>query len=617
MMALLGAAAVAGSLGLAGCGGDDDDAAQTDGTNGAAATKGGVYRVAQADFGFNGGFDPTGEYLGFGWAIHNQLLIRPLLGYRHTAGVAGTELLPDLATEIPEPTDGGRTYTFTIKEGVRFGPPVNRAVTSKDVAYAFQRLATKSLVPQYYTYYTDIVGFQEAYDGKARTISGITTPDDRTIVFKLKRPVGDFPYRLAMPATAPIPEEVGRCITRPQEYGRYVIATGPYMFAGSDKLRIGNCNQLRPISGFNPSRRMSLVRNPNYDPATDTTEQREALPDRFEFIINTNSGDIFDKIDAGEYEDSSDAAPAEFARRYSRDDALKDRLYSEPEDSTAYIFMNLATPPFDDVNVRRAVNWAIDKSALQRAWGGRLYGDIATHIAPNSIYGDNPEITEYDPYATPDSAGDVERAKEEMRKSEYDTDKDGVCDAGPCRGVLFMNRNVAPYPRLTPVIRDNLAQIGIRVEVRELPTGPAYEAVGNVSQRIQMGSNARWGKDYPDPLTFHKLFYGPAIIPTGNSGYALVGLSRQQAQEAGIPYPQGGVPSVDADFDRCSTLAGDERTACWVALDKKLMEEVVPWVPYLFFRSVGITGPAVTKHDFDQFSAETAYAHVAVDASKQ
>jgi len=609
---LLGVAAVAGAIALAGCGEGAQDA-----TGDVTAERGGVYRVAQTDFGFNGGFDPTGEYLGFAWTIQTNLLVRPLVGYRHTAGPGGNELLPDLAVEVPEPTEGGRVYTFRLKPGVRFAPPVDREVTSRDVAYAFERLATPALVPQYAFYYSDIEGFQAFADGKARAISGIRTPDDRTIEFRLTRPVGDFPYRLAMPATAPIPREVARCATAPGAYGRFLIATGPYMIAGSEDLALGDCARMTPISGFRPTRRLSLVRNPNYDPATDSPEQRSALPDRFEFVVNTNLKDIFDGIAAGRYEDSPDTAPAEVARRYARDADLRDRLTSAPEDSTAYISMNLAEPPFDDVHVRRAVNWAIDKSALQRAWGGRTYGDIATHVVPPTMYGGEETIEGYDPYATADHAGDVARARDEMRRSRYDSDGDGLCDAGPCRGVVFVNRNLAPYPRLSPVVRDNLARIGIRVEVRELPTGPSYDAVGNVRQRVPIAINSRWAKDYADPITFFNLFRGDGIIPAGNVNHSLVGLTAAQARELGVAYPAGGVPGIDADIERCAAEAGDARTRCWVALDRRVMEDIVPWVPYLSSRSVGVVGPAVTRWDFDQFGAETAYAHVAVDPARQ
>ncbi|MCB0872010.1 MAG: hypothetical protein KDC36_01395 [Thermoleophilia bacterium] len=612
-LGLCGLMLAGGTLALQACSSDDGGGDSSS----AEAKAGGTYRVATTDFGFNDGFDPSGEYLGWAWDLYTNLLVRPLVGYRHTAGGAGTELLPDLAVEIPEPTDGGTTWTFKIKPGVKFGPPVNRDVTSKDVAYAFQRIGTDSVVAQYGFYYSDIVGLDDFKSGKAKTIAGITTPDDSTIVFKTTKPVGDLPYRLAMPATAPIPPEVGSCFEKAGEYGRYVISSGPYMIKGSDSLDATDCKSMKPISGFNPTKQLSMVRNPNYDAATDDPEMREALPDAFEFIVNTNEKDIFDKIEAGLYDGAVDAVPPDVARRYSQDEAKQDRLKSNPDDSTNYIYMNLAEAPFDDVHVRKAVNWVMDRDALRRAWGGAFYGEIGSHIAPNTLYGDSPDIVDYDPFGTENNTGDPAQAAEEMKLSAYDTNKDGVCDVAACKNVVFLNRSVEPFSKMSPIIIDGLKKLGITVKSRELPTGPAYETSGVIANRIQIGSNARWGKDYPDASTFMVLFDGRNLLPTGNSAYSLVGLTAAQAKDFKIAYPKGGVPSVDAKIDECSELTDSARIACWIELDKQLTEEVVPWVPYMFGANTDLIGPAVTKWDFDQFSGEAAYAHVAVDPSKQ
>ena len=186
--------------------------------------------------------------------------------------------MPDLATEVPEPSADGLTYTFTIKDGVTFGPPVNREITSQDILYSFERIGTPSVAAQYAFYYNVIEGMEDFAAGKAKTISGITTPDDKTIIFKLTTPTGDFLYRVAMPATAPIPEEVAKCHPQAGEYGRYIVTSGPYMIDGADKLDISSCGSQKPISGFNPSTGLKLVRNPSYDPATDNTEFRQSNP---------------------------------------------------------------------------------------------------------------------------------------------------------------------------------------------------------------------------------------------------------------------------------------------------------------------------------------------------
>ena len=168
------------------------------------AKAGGTYRVGwEASFGWTDAFDPTGEYLGEAWAIYSNLLVRTLVGYNHIAGAEGNKLVADLATSVPKPTNGGKTYTFTLKNGIRFAPPVNREITSKDIAYAMNRLANPKNGGQYAFYYTDIVGWNNVASGKAKSVSGIKTPNNQTITFNLTQPVGAFLYRVAMPSTCP------------------------------------------------------------------------------------------------------------------------------------------------------------------------------------------------------------------------------------------------------------------------------------------------------------------------------------------------------------------------------------------------------------------------------
>jgi peptide/nickel transport system substrate-binding protein len=535
------------------------------------------------------------------------------MNYKHLSGPEGNELIPDLAAEEPDVSEDGLTYTFTLRDGVEFGPPVNREVTSRDVAYAFERIGTESLVAQYGFYYDVIEGMAEFKAGKAKTISGIKTPDDKTISFTLTEPTGDFVYRMAMPASGPIPEEVAKCFTKAGEYGRYVIATGPYMLEGSEKLDISTCKTMRPIAGFNPTSRLSLVRNPNYDPATDTKEARENFLDGIEYTINSNAQDIFNRITAGDLDGEAESPPPEILAKYARDDDLTDRMKVNVTDTTLYLTMNLTQPPFDDVHVRKAANWVIDKSALRRAAGGPVRGEIAHHIVPDTMFND--ALADYKPYGTSDDAGDAEKAKEEMRQSRYDTDRDGVCDAAVCKGVLHLTGTFEPYPAMAPIIERDFAKIGIEFVTREVEG--FFPAISNVRRNVPFASATGWIKDYADPSTFMVLFDSRSIVPEGNINNALVGLRPEQAKEFGVTGKTTGIPSVDADVDACKKLTGDERLACWGELDRKLMEEVVPWVPFLTPTEVDIIGPAVTKYEFDQFAGATSFVHTAVDPSKQ
>ena len=630
------ALAVVAALALAACGGDDsasdtstspsggsaaDDLAVVVAALGGEATfgepaKGGTFRIENTDFAQSDAFDPSGEYFGSAWTIYNTLMLRPLLGYAYHAGDAGTALRADVATEIPEPTDGGTTYTFTLKDGVTFGPPVSRPVTSQDYKYSIERIATPSVAAQYASYYETIKGFTEFNEGKADTISGIATPDDKTLVITLTEPKGDFHFAMALPASAPIPEEVAKCHTQAGEYGRYIVSSGPYMIEGADKLDISSCAAQKPIAGFNPTTGLTLVRNPDYDPASDDPAVRESYPDRFEIGVNTNLDNIFDKIERGELESSFEGPPNAVIRSYLQDPDIRERLRVNSGNRIWFLYMNLTTPPFDDVHVRKAMNLVMDLEGVQRAWGGPALGYPPTDLLPDSLL---PELTDenYTPFQKPPFAGDVEAAKAEMMQSKYDTDKDGLCDAPACKGIVHLNRNYAPWSNHTAIINQSAGKIGVELVTREASRSTVNDLSGQPGKKIPLASGNGWGQDYKDASTFMVMWDGRRILTDGNQAFSLVGITPAKAKEVGADFPAGGVPSVDADIDACNALAGQERVDCWVALDKKIMETVVPFVPLLDATAIDLLGPAVTKYDFDQQGTEQALAHVAVDPSLQ
>jgi len=586
------------------------------GTGSAARTpsqKGGTYSVAfEHSFGFTDSFDPTGEYYQYSFNIFSNLMIRTLVGYDHLAGAAGNKVVPDIATTVPRPTDGGKTYTFHLRRGVKFGPPVNRAVTSKDVLYAFERLAKPKNGGEYSFYYSPIVGFDAYGSGKAKTISGIQTPDASTIVFHLTKPVGDFLYRMAMPATGPIPQEVAGCFEgQAGRYGRDVVSTGPYMIAGADKVDASSCSKLKTMSGFDGVASLKLVRNPDYDSATDSPAARQNFPDEFDFTVNANPNDIVDQVAAGTLDDENAASlPPEALERYSRDASKRKYLHLDPADGTLYLSMNLTQAPFDDVHVRKAMNWVMDKAALRQAYGGASLGKIANHIVPDSIF-DN-QLAEYAPYKTAGDHGSLVKAKQAMRGSKYDTKHDGTCGAPQCRNVTLLTDATYPFPKILPVVQADAKELGITFHV--ISINGAYPTLQTTAKNIAIAAFPGWFKDYADALTFFSpLFDGRTIIPTGNVNYSLVGMKPSQAKSLGVTGDTTGVPNVNAELDRCSVLIGSPRLACYEALDRKLMTTVIPWVPYLSPNSVHIVGPHVTHWQFDQFSAATALAHVSVD----
>jgi peptide/nickel transport system substrate-binding protein len=595
-----------------GGGGEEKPSAPSGGT----AQKGGVYRTGISNFPFTQGFDPTAEYLGLAFDFYGALL-RALVGYKHVAGAEGNKLYPDLAQTLDNvASSDGLTYTFKLKQGVKFGPPVNRAVTSKDVEYAFERLNISTLGAGYGTYYYESIKGMDGTAKDAKPISGIETPDDQTIVFHLKKPTSDFLYRLGMPATAPIPQEVAKCFNNKiGGYGRYVISSGPYMLQGSDKLNISSCGAMKPIAGFDSTKKLVMVRNPSYDQATD--DLRSNYVDGIDIQVNSNVDDIFNKVLQGSLDGSLyDPPPATIVRQYLTDPNKKQYLHSDSGDRTHFMFMNLSTPPFDDIHVRKALNFVMNKAGVLRAWGGTTFGQIATHVMPPSVI-NNTLGQDFDPYKSPNFGGDEAKAKEEMKQSKYDSNKDGVCDAPDCKGLVMVNRNSSPWTTAEPVVVDSLAKIGIQVKPREL--ADHYTAVQTVKNQIPLGMDTSWGKDWADPGTFGApLFGGPNIVPTNNSNYGLIGLTPDKAKDLGIKVPPGMTfPSVDADLAKCDKISVetqvDERTACFVEVDKKIMTEVVPWVPLLWVQVITTTAPSLTKYEFDQFAGEISLTQIAVN----
>ena len=582
------------------------------GTSATQAQRGGVFRTALDDFGLTGGFDPTGEYVSIAFNSFHALL-RTLMATRFNGGTEGNKLYPDLAAGMPTISSDGLTYAFKLRSNSKFGPPLGRAITSRDIEYAFERINTAPLVAQYGSYYCGVIKGMDCAAKSVQRVTGIETPDDSTIVFHLEQPTGDFLYRLAMPATAPIPQEVGKCFTKAGDYGRFVISSGPYTIKGSEKLNTSSCSAMKPISGFDPSKKLIMVRNPNYNQSTD--DLRSNNVDGIEITVDTNVNDIFNRVESGALDASYvNQPPKTILARYLTDPGKKKLLHADSSDQTWYITMNLGVPPFDDIHVRKAVNLVLDKAAILQAWGGAVWGQIATHIMPPTVLS-NQLTQSYDPYGSGGFHGDLAKAQAEMKQSRYDTDKDGVCDAAQCKNLVIVTRNVAPFTDMEPVVSNSLAKLGIEVKPRELATSAAYQTIQTVRNKIPIAMHPSWIKDYADPFTFaYVLFAGKAINPTGNVNYSLVGMTQKQASDFGVQYPPETIPSVDTDVASCEKLAGNDpaRTTCWVNLDKKLMEQVVPWVPYLWSNNITIVTPTVTRYVYDQSSSYISLTQIAV-----
>jgi len=575
---------------------------------------GGTLNVGwEQSFGATDNFDPTGEYLGDWFGIASNLLVRTLVGYNHVANGPGNMVVPDIATVVPSVanggiTNGGKTYTFHLKHGIKFGPPVNREVTATDILTAMKRLAAPNDGAEYAFYYTVIKGFTS---GKGKSISGIKIINPYTIQFNLTQPTGDFLYRMAMPATGPMPAEVTKCFEgQAGKYGQDLVSTAGYMIAGMDKVDISSCAAIKPASGYDGQTIYDLVRNPNYDPKTDSTAARQNFPDEVKFLVDASSDDIYNKIEAGQLDMAVSSIPPAVLKKYSTTPSLKKYFHQNSGDRTWYMYMNLTQPPFDDVHVRRAMNWIMDKQALVQAWGGPTIGAVANHIVPDSMFSN--QLADYKPYGTPGDHGSLAKAEAAMKGSKYDTKGNGQCSASACKNVLLVADTREVDTKMLPVVQADAAKIGITFKVRNVKG--AYPTLQTPSNNVPISERPGWGKDYASASTFFiPLMASYDIIKNGNPNYSLVGLTPAIAKKVGATGSISGVPSIDTAINACQAIASFEANLhCYENLDKTLMTQVVPWVPYLWASVTRITSTNVTQYVFDQFGTTPAYAHIAV-----
>src|SRR5438105_4464240 len=333
--AKLFAVVAAAALVAAACGGGTKSPSQQ--KQNVSLQKGGVLKIGLSSD-VHEALDPAREYYTIGWEFLHCCLTRTLLGFNLLGpNEAGNTLMPDLATALPTVSSDGLTYTFHIRQGVHYAPPLqNVTVQAQDFIRGLLREAESATAASYPFYYTAIQGFDDVTSGKAKSISGLSAPDPTTLEIKLSKAVGYFPYTLTLPAAAPIPASpsnasapLGVAEGHPQSYGAFVASTGPYMFKGADQVDYSKpASKQKPPSGYVAGKSYVLVRNPSWDAATDP--MRKAYVDEFDVSVGGTVADLQNKIAAGEL-DTMDALPnPEGIRSFVTSPTLKSHIHSDP-----------------------------------------------------------------------------------------------------------------------------------------------------------------------------------------------------------------------------------------------------------------------------------------------
>jgi peptide/nickel transport system substrate-binding protein len=545
------ALAAALALGLVvGCGGDDDEQPADQGSQPQQEAKQGgdltVLYAADVDK-----IDPGATYYQYGMNVAYATQ-RPLYSYKPDDAI---NLEPDLAEGPPEVSEDGKTVTVKIKTGVKFSPPVNREVTSDDVAYGIERGFTPEVAGPYVgAYMGSLKGLKAFQDGKAKNIAGIKTPDDQTIVFELEQPRGAIVAgALSMPASAPVPREYAKPLDakQPSGYGLRQVATGPYMVENDESGK---------ITGYTAGQQIKLVRNPNWEASTD---YKPAYLDSIT-IKEGNDPDVASRqILEGESQVSGDfQLPATILSSVSKGDQKDLMVTSPPTGRFRYIAVRTDRPPFDNADVRRALNAAIDKNALRQAFGGPITGEIPTHWIPPGQPGyeeaGGKEGTGADFMSKPE--GDLELAKEYMKKAGYES---GMYDGKELTGV---SDNATQQKNMTQVAVAQFEKLGFKIDMKYVVRDSMYTKFCQVpSNQPDVCPSVGWLKDFADPETLlDPVFNGKNILEEGNSNFALL-----------------DDPDINKAIDDAEVINDPaERKQAWGDVDKQITEVAagIPWL---------------------------------------
>jgi len=570
--------------------------------------RGGTLRVASEHY----TYDPQVSYAAADWEVLRCCLVRTLFTYNgETTANDGSVLRPDLASDMGSVSPDGLTWTFTLKQGIRYAPPFqDTTITAADIARALERTGRLRGHGGYDNYYSIVDGFDSFATGEVDSISGITVPDDRTLIVRLTHPAGDLPYLFAMPATAPIPESASD--GHDEDYERFLVSSGPYMFDGSGDLDFSvPPDEQQTASGYEPDEDTAvLVRNPSWDRQTDPI--RGAYVDRIELSLHGGENEAGRRrraaaVERGRFDllldDFGLSINVEDAERYRADPSLVGGLLTGQQNSLGSLDMDLAMPPFDDLDVRRAVIYAIDREAIVDH-AGVVGGALPTHLAPDSMEGGL--LSSYDPY--PDHHGNVDAAQRAMSASRYDHDADGVCDDPACGDVVLAGNGRPHKDDEAFLVQRNLWAIGIRARVQFFRSSGTAFSEGRAGMNVEVTN--QWFADYPNGTQFFTPLYASNAIG-GCCNSTLVGATAEQLRALG--HDPVSIPSVDDRIQACQVITGIDQAKCWARLDQFMMEQVVPVVPILL---PGIQTPYSTRvlhASIDQWTAVPALDQVALD----
>jgi peptide/nickel transport system substrate-binding protein len=475
-----------------------------------------------------------------------------------------TQPSPDLASGPPQVSADNKTVTVHLKEGIHFSPPVNREVTSADVAYAIERGANPNVAnPYLHSYFNAIEGVPNANGGP---IKGIETPNKHEIVFHLDEPKGFFVAEaLVLPLTAPVPREYAQKFdsNKPSDYANYEVATGPYMLKNNAEGKVLGI-------GYVPGKSATLVRNPNWNAKTDF---RPAYLNEIDIKIGGAEPVIDRQVLEGTNVVQNEPVPSSGVRLAAED--YKGQIDLSPGGGNRYVALDNKVGPFANVDLRKAVWAALDREALDKVRGGELVANVATHFIYPTIPGFEQagglagSKVDYNEHPQ----GDMAVAEKYIKLAGYPSGK-----YTSSKQVQVVGASSPPEKEDAEIVNQTLKNLGFNTKLTLVEISTMYaKYCGVPKEEIDVCPDVGWVADFADPQTvLNPTFNGKFIEPTGN-----------------VNYGQVDDPKINAEMTAAELIQGKEaRAKAWAKIDDELVEGAVA-VPYAWEKSPRLEGSDV------------------------
>lgn len=400
------------------------------------------------------------------------------IGQRHIhAGLVDyadetADIVPELAERWTVSPDG-KTYTFTLRPNIRFHH--GRAIRAEDFRWSLERIVNPRTQSPLASFFRLIEGFDDYVEGRAPTLRGISAPDDRTVVLRLREADPTIMHMLAMSNAAVIPREV---VERwGQRFSDHVVGAGPFR-----------------ITEWERGVRLRMRRFESYHAA------REIWLDGIDLSLNLPRDAAFLRFRRGMLEHLDRYTPQDYIM-LRRAPGWRDLVHRRPKMNTYGLLMNMEMPPFDNVHFRRAVAYAVNRDSIRRVRNDRIR--VSGRLYPEGLPGWTPQF--------PEQTYDPARARRELAQAGY---RNGYPDE------LEMTFLVSESSRQwAEICQSDLLAIGIKTRIR-LVQFPTYLEQTGRPRTVRFGYTG-WNMDYPDASNFTEpLFHSRAIQPRNSQNKA-------------------------------------------------------------------------------------------------